>query len=213
MLRKKSLLQLVLVLILALIITSCWLLWKTQLSGKPSPSMETDGSISETPDSIPVDESNISTPETYINQEYGFSVDYPKSWKPSWVGTANVVAKFSPYSESSELTLSHILIQVESGSYTSTLNQVVAQKTNDINNLPDSKIISSQPVTMGVNNLEAHQIVFQAPIGMARSKSILTFTVRDGKAYVISYNSTPTEYDKLLSVNQNMIGSFSFINN
>ena len=147
--------------------------------------------------------------KTYSNEEYGFSLKYSSTWQPSEVDFPNVIAKFAPV-EANEENLDHILIQVESGNYTSSIESVKQRKVADIENLINSNILYSDETVVGVDSLPAYEIIFEAEIGNFLTKNMLIFTVQNSKAYVFSYNTGVTGFEKNLEIVQNMVNSFLF---
>jgi serine/threonine-protein kinase len=141
------------------------------------------------------------TSTTYTSTK-GFSINYPSDWgKPQVNG--EFVGFVTPTKNESE----NLNVQVMNLSASDTLETTtddVISNAQDYNNFNE---ISAHNATLA--GLPAYKIVFTATTDNGdQLEALQIWTVKDDKAYIITYKGAPANYDTYLSAAQKMIDSF-----
>jgi len=148
----------------------------------------------------------------YENSQYGFSVTYPTDWTaeepdPNELG---IVAGFLPPGESIDDPLNYVIVQIESLPAGTTLSGYTQA---DLTNLKDSytnfqllaesdMIISEEP---------AHVVAYGVTVDETDYEVLLAYTIKDDKAYIITYYALADSYAEFEDAAKGMINSFSLI--
>jgi len=176
---------------------------------------------------------------TYENSSLGISIEHPGNWKPfektSTATNANVV-EFVPFVESEHDPLTPFFsISVEKLEEVKVSQKVgdEAASTIDSNNnnalgiltkrnlelaesLPDFNIVELNGTSF-LSGIPAYRIVYTfadpgSPL-LPLFESMNIWTVKDDKAYTISYSAPNSEFSNYFQIIQNMIDSFIIGNN
>lgn len=151
---------------------------------------------------------------TYQNPNYGIKMQYPSDWSASQSGLrdyTNVIAFYSPLENISDVFPEHLTLSITDYSQHITLQEFNTVLNNTLKQ-PGVKILESTPITLAHN--PAHKIVFLPPAGNVPIKfeTMLVWTVKSDKVYIISYNSEAARYSTYLPTIQKMINSFEITN-
>jgi hypothetical protein len=142
---------------------------------------------------------NTTTSPTYTSSR-GFSIAYPSDWsKPQEQNNGSLVIFTTPANNETE----NLNVQVITRD---TLENVTKEGTSIAQENDDFKQIEATNTTLA--GLPAYKIVYTATIDGNQLKVLQTWTVKDGKAYIITYKGAPANYDTYLSAAQKMIDSF-----
>jgi serine/threonine-protein kinase len=140
-----------------------------------------------------------STTTTYTSSK-GYSITYPSDWsKPQEQSNGSLVIFTTPANNETE----NLNVQVITRD---TLENVTKEGTSIAQENDDFKQIEATNTTLA--GLPAYKIVYTATIDGNQLKVLQTWTVKDGKAYIITYKGAPANYDTYLSAAQKMIDSF-----
>jgi serine/threonine-protein kinase len=140
-----------------------------------------------------------STTTTYTSSR-GYSIAYPSDWrKPQEQSNGSLVIFTTPANNETE----NLNVQVITRD---TLENVTKEGTSIAQENDDFKQIEATNTTLA--GLPAYKIVYTATIDGNQLKVLQTWTVKDGKAYIITYKGAPANYDTYLSAAQKMIDSF-----
>jgi hypothetical protein len=172
---------------------------------------------------------------TYENSTLGIRIEHPTNWKPfekTSVATSADVIEFIPFVESEHDPLTPFFsISIED------LEKVkVSQKVGNesvlgtrINNNSAIEILTNRNLELAkslpdfnltefnrtsiLSGIPAYKIVYTfadpgSPL-LPLFKSMNLWTVKDGKAYTISYSASESEFSNHLETIQNMIDSFT----
>ena len=145
-----------------------------------------------------------STPSstTYTSAK-GYSIKYSSDWgKPEEQNNGTFVVFLTPANNVTE----NLNVQVVNLSANDTLATVTDDVISTAQDYANFKQIEATNTTLA--GLPAYKIVYTATIDGDQLKLLQTWTVKDGKAYVITYKGFPTNYDTHLSAAQQMIDSF-----
>jgi hypothetical protein len=142
------------------------------------------------------------TSTTYTSAR-GYTIKYLSDWgKPQEQSSGRLVVFTAPTNNVSE----NLNVQVMNLSTGSTLAAVTDDLMSNAENSDHFKPIETTDTTL--SGLPAHKIVFTATVDGDQLKVLQTWTVKDGKAYVITYKAAPSNYGTYLSEAQQMIDSF-----
>jgi hypothetical protein len=146
--------------------------------------------------------SSASPTNTYDSSK-GFTIKYPTDWsKPQEQQNGNVLLFLTPTNNAIE----NLNVQVKNLS----ANETLASVTQDITSAARSNdnFTQIQATNTTLAGLPAYKIVYTATVDGVQFKVLQTWTVRDGKAYAITYKAAPSNYDTYASSAQQMIDSF-----
>jgi serine/threonine-protein kinase len=152
----------------------------------------------------------------YTNPIHGIRIDYPANWKLDEHPYADrfVAHLTSSLKNSSDVSPATITISVETlkknislDNYTNT-NLAKAKQS-----LPRFHLIESNATTLA--GIPAHKIVYTFlspdPAIQIPFTSMNIWTIKQGKAYNISYTQARSQFTKYLEVTEHMINSFTII--
>jgi serine/threonine-protein kinase len=142
------------------------------------------------------------TSTTYTSAK-GYSIKYSSDWgKPQEQNNGAQVVFLTPTNNETE----NLYVQVANLSAGTTLaNLTETIKSNEQDN-KDFKQIEARNTTLA--GLPAYKSVYTATSDGDQLKVLETWTVKDGKVYLIMYKAAPSNYDTYLSAAQQMIDSF-----
>ena len=151
---------------------------------------------------------------TYQNPDYSIKTQYPSDWSASKSGLrdyTNVIAFYSPLENISDIFPEHLTLSITGYSQHITLQKFNTVLNNTLKQ-PGVKTIESNPTTLAGN--PAHKIVFLPPTDNVPFKfeTMLVWTVKSDKVYIISYNAEAARYSTYLPTIQKMIDSFEITN-
>ncbi len=139
---------------------------------------------------------------TYTSAK-GYSIKYSSDWgKPEEQNSGTFVVFLTPANNVTE----NLNVQVVNLSASDTLATVTDDVISNAQDYDNFKQIEATNTTLA--GLPAYKIVYTATIDGDQLKLLQTWTVKDGKAYVITYKGFPTNYATHLSAAQQMIDSF-----
>jgi hypothetical protein len=142
------------------------------------------------------------TSTTYTSAK-GYSIKYSSDWgKPEEQLNGLLVAFLTPTYNKSE----NLNVQVVNLTASDTLQTVTDDFISNAQDYDAFKQIEATNTTLA--GLPAYKIVYTATIDGDQLKLLQTWTVKDGKAYVITYKGAPTNYETHLSAALKMIDSF-----
>jgi serine/threonine-protein kinase len=142
------------------------------------------------------------TSTTYTSAK-GYSIKYTSDWgKPEEQKSGALVVFLTPTNNLTE----NLNVQVINLTSSDTLATVTDDAISTAQDYDNFKQIEATNTTLA--GLPAYKIVYTATINGDQLKVLQTGTVKDGKAYVITYKGAPANYDTHLSAAQQMIDSF-----
>jgi eukaryotic-like serine/threonine-protein kinase len=149
---------------------------------------------------------------TYVNSTYGIKFLFPYNWSKIEILSEklNVVKFFSPLINTSENVPATIDISIEKnlGNIT-TLSEYANHTDKSLNSLLSGfNITQSQPTTL--SGLLANERVFdiKQPVSGLDLSVGQVYTIKNNKAYVITYTVPASKYFDYLPTFQKMINSF-----
>jgi hypothetical protein len=157
---------------------------------------------------------------TYENTTYGIRIQYPAVWQKgeSNQTTADnvintIVAFRAPKDRISDTIAENVVIGVENLPPEENIS-LTAYSTLQIADLTqfstDFDLEQSTPIVLAGS--PAQKIVFSETIQQIPIKRIQVWTIKDNKAYIITFAGEAAKYSDYLPTIQKMIDSFEFIN-
>jgi eukaryotic-like serine/threonine-protein kinase len=137
---------------------------------------------------------------TYDNPTFGVRIQYPSDWGrldlSFMQGSADI--DFYPLADTS--LAKNVKIQVDN---LPSSNMTLEEYTNSQINPFEEKLLESNTTTLA--GIPGYEIVFTSLQGL---KTMQVWTIKDDKAYIITYVAQEEDYEKELQVAQKMIDSF-----
>jgi hypothetical protein len=143
------------------------------------------------------------SPSNTYDSAKGFTIKYPSDWsKDVKQSGATDVVFVLPTNNATE----NLNVQVINLSANDTLSTVTPDIISGIQNISDFKQIDAGNTTFAGN--PAYKIVYMATDNGNSLKVTQIWTVKNGKAYFITYKAASNNYDTYASAAQQMIDSF-----
>jgi serine/threonine-protein kinase len=143
---------------------------------------------------------DINTFELYENPTYGIQIQYPSDWGRLDLSFLQDSADIDFYPLSDTSLAKNLKIQVENLPFH---NMTLEEYTNTQINPTEENLLESNTTTLA--DIPGYKIVFTSIEGL---KTMQVWTVKDDKAYIITYVAQEVDYEKDLQIAQKMIDSF-----
>ena len=148
----------------------------------------------------------------YESPQYGFSVSYPSDWSaeepdPNELG---IVAGFLAPGESIDDPMNYVTVQIEdlpAGTTLSGYTQAVL--TNLRSTYADFQLLAES--SMIISEEPAHVIAYGVTVDETAYQVLLAYTIKDDRAYIITYYALADSYAEFEDAAKMMINSFSLI--
>jgi serine/threonine-protein kinase len=149
--------------------------------------------------------------EAYNIESYGISIQRPKTWQPEERPdriTGNVVKFISPLVNDSDKYSENVNLVVQNLSENrSTLEQFTPFRLDVIKkSSPKIKVI--QEGQQKLANREAYQVTYTLEEDGMSLERLQIWTVKERKAYILTYTAQPNQYSQYLPTVKQMINSF-----
>jgi hypothetical protein len=158
---------------------------------------------------------------SYLNPVFGVSLDYPSTWSAFELNskfrdnvTYGVALLRAPLDNASDKYAEKINFGLQKfKSNNVTLNAYTSAILNSYKNVTGIKILDSSPTTLA--GQPAHKVVLtdDRVQGLKLKKNQIWSVINNSKAYVITFGSEESKYDKYLPQVQNIIKSFKVTSN
>ena len=143
---------------------------------------------------------DINTFELYENPTYGIQIQYPSDWGRLDLSFLQDSADIDFYPLSDTSLAKNLKIQVNNLPFH---NMTLEEYTNTQINPIEENLLESNPTTLA--NIPGYKIVFTNIAGL---KTMQVWTIKDDKAYIITYIAKEEDYEKDLQIVQKIIDSF-----
>ncbi len=154
---------------------------------------------------------------TYENYTYAIRIQYPSDWERLEFNqrgnSVNVVVIFrSPPENSSDTKLENLLIQVGNLPFENIpLDEVISANINNLKqSLIDFELIELNATTLSGNN-PAHKVVYTNSEGEDKHKTMQILSIKEDKAYLLTYSAEKRKYSDYLPTIEKMIDSFEIV--
>lgn len=149
--------------------------------------------------------------ETYNNTVYGISIKYPQHWQKTGTPdriTGNLVKFTLPKQGDADTYLENLnLIILDLPETRRELEQFTKFYLNEIEqSYQNTKIIEESKTQLATQS--AYQVIYTFEEDKINVKRLQVWTVKDNKAYLITYTADIAKYSEYLSTVQTMINSF-----
>ncbi|GAB4528865.1 MAG: hypothetical protein Tsb0014_10490 [Pleurocapsa sp.] len=147
----------------------------------------------------------------YENSSQGFKISYPENWSQQNredFFTSGVIF-ISAFQNETDNFQERVSVFVETISPETSLAQYSEQSIAEIKKLSDPNVGSPETTNLGEN--EARKVVYRGEENGQKVNRMQTWSVKEDKAYVITYTAVPEMYDTYLPTVEEMIESFELI--
>ena len=158
--------------------------------------------------SSPKDNNNFLT---YQDSALGIKIDYPAGWAQE-LHVGGLVTFLTMLESDTNTYPAGLGVKVQNlASKNTSLNEITKMQIKNLTqNHPDFKLIESTKSMLA--GIVAHKIVFIATDNSGHErKAMQIWTLKDGRAYLLTYKAQPEEFSHYLPLVQKMIDSFQFI--
>jgi serine/threonine-protein kinase len=136
----------------------------------------------------------------YENPTYGIQIQYPSDWGRLDLSFLQDSADIDFYPLSDTSLAKNVKLQVKNLPFH---NMTLEEYTNSQINPTEEILLESNTTTLA--DLPGYKIVFTNMVGL---KTMQVWTIKDDKAYIITYVAKEEDYENDLQIVQNMIDSF-----
>jgi len=143
---------------------------------------------------------DINTFRIYENPTYGIQIQYPSDWGRLDLSFLQDSADIDFYPLSDTSLAKNVKLQVKNLPFH---NMTLKEYTNSQINPTEEILLESNTTTLA--DLPGYKIVFTNMVGL---KTMQVWTIKDDKAYIITYVAKEEDYENDLQIVQNMIDSF-----
>lgn len=169
----------------------------------------TQSGSTNTSGTVPVE----SSPGTYENSTYGFSIKYPEGWisKEAEANNMNMVVGFLAPGGNMDNPTNYITVQVEPlpSNQAINLDQYTSAITSNLkSSYKDFKLLSKSDVSLG--NLPAKEMLYTISNEGTPYEILLEYTIKDYKAFVLTFYSQADSYSQFEADARELMGSFDF---
>ena len=137
---------------------------------------------------------------TYDNPTFGVRIQYPSDWGRLDLSFLQQSADIDFYPLADTSLAKNVKIQVNN---LPSRNMTLEEYTNSQINPLEERLLESNTTTLA--GIPGYEIVFTSLQGL---KTMQVWTIKNEKAYIISYVAQEEDYEKELQVAQKMIDSF-----
>jgi eukaryotic-like serine/threonine-protein kinase len=149
------------------------------------------------------DDNNNNTFKLYENPTYGIQIQYPSDWGRLDLSFLQDSADIDFYPLSDTSLAKNLKIQVKNLPFH---NMTLEEYTNTQINPTEEILLESNTTTLA--DIPGYKIVFANIAGL---KTMQVWTIKDDKAYIITYVAKEEDYENDLQNVQKMIDSFEII--
>jgi len=143
---------------------------------------------------------NNSTFKLYENPTYGIQIQYPSDWGRLDLSFLQDSADIDFYPLSDTSLAKNVKLQVNNLPFH---NMTLEEYTNTQINPTEEILLESNTTTLA--DIPGYKIVFTNVAGL---KTMQVWTIKDDKAYIITYVAKEEDYENDLQIAQKMIDSF-----
>lgn len=149
----------------------------------------------------------------YENSTFGFSLSYPEGWiaKEADSNSMGMVVGFLAPGDDINSPTNYVTVQTESlpSSQKMTLDQYTSAVTGNLkSSYKDFKLLTKRDITLG--NLPGRELLYTIDNGGTPYEILLQYTIKDDKAYVLTYYAKEDSYSQFEDDVRELMGSFEF---
>ncbi len=144
----------------------------------------------------------------YESTDHGFKVGYPELWskqnRDDFFATG--VTFFSPLEDDLDRFKERVSILVEDLPRDVSLDRYTEESIAEVKKLSDPNVGEAEIVNLGTS--EGRQITYVGEVDGNTVQRMQTWSVKDNRAYIVTYTARPDSYSSYLPTVEKMIGSF-----
>jgi hypothetical protein len=147
--------------------------------------------------------------QTYTNSEFGFAIQYPKSWTATgaYVTAPGSVKKYKVmFDDPTQTSLQYITVTPDSAGLS--LEDWATIFLTQVKNDPTGGVVSQDPLQ--VDGAPAKKLVLTRGSGKDATESTIIMTVKGSNAYFMEFTSQKDDYPAYSGDAGRMIASFRF---
>jgi len=147
----------------------------------------------------------------YENEEYGFRVTYPSDWTAQEPDTNDlrVLVGFLAPGEDIDNALDYVTVQIEDLPTGMTLDEYTKAVLTNLRTYPSFELLAEGD--MKISNEPAHVIAYGATFDQIDYQILLAYTIKDARAYIITYYALEEKYVEFENEAKGMINSFTLV--
>lgn len=150
---------------------------------------------------------------SYENSTYKIKIKYPNHWdkQEDYMGT--VVNFLAPREDKADKFMENVNLVVQDlSSQPMTLKQYTDLTLEQLKQLiTNSEVISSKDTAVG--GVPGYKIICKGTQGQYNLKWLTVYTIKNNKAYVLTFTAEETQYSSYSNVAEKIINSFEFKTN
>lgn len=156
-------------------------------------------------------DSSITNFLTYDSYVYGIRIKYPLDWTKEEQVFGTVVSFSSPIESASDDFSENLNVLVQDlSAQPITLEEYTRISEEQVEQyITNGKILDTIATTLDGNS--AYKLVYTGKQGQYNIKWMQVYTIKDDKAYVITYTAEMDSYSNFLGTAQEMINSFEIV--
>jgi len=150
-----------------------------------------------------------STPKTYSNDRYGFSIRPPAGWKIKEnvrVENFTIIVAFIGPTENNFA----VNINIYSERTNQNLQEYTSSNKESLNlYVPEFNLISEKNRIIG--NIKAYEIVYTAKVKNVDLKFEQVVLIKNNRSYIITFTNLNENFDKYIAVFEKSVDTFKFL--
>lgn len=149
----------------------------------------------------------------YENTTYGFGMSYPEGWTAKEAGqnSMGMVVGFLAPGDDIDNPINYVTVQIESlpSSQKITLDQYATAVTSNLkSSYKDFRLLTEENIT--ISNMPGRELLYTMDNGGTPYEILLQYTIKDGKAYLLTYYAQEDRYVQLEDGARELMESFEF---
>lgn len=145
----------------------------------------------------------------YENSTYGIKMKYPKTWMIQYIGdifTGELVKILAPQTSGATTYQAGVTVEIVNLKQPMSLDEYTNLSVNEITQfLPQARIEESDATTLA--EIPAQKVVYSGKEEQHNVKRMAVWTLKNNKAYIITYTAEISKYDEFLKTAQEIINS------
>ena len=147
---------------------------------------------------------------SYENKKTGLKFSYPANWVADEKVPGIAVAFGAPKDKANLDLVENVTVIIQDLTpERSTLERYTKAYEKELKSEPSAKVVESTKTTLA--GLPAHMIVCVGKQGTFDIRFMQVWTVKDGKAYLLTYGAPKSTYENFLAEAESIISSLRFI--
>lgn len=148
--------------------------------------------------------------KVYENSKEGFAMQYPETWSLRENSFNTIVSFLSPVTNKDDKFSENVNVVSEAvGDKSITLDQYYKVSEENLKKFfSDFKLIKNEATTL--SGSPARMVIYSASQNQLKLRTTQTFTIKDGKAYIVTLTNTQSEPNQYMGDMLKISQSFQF---